>query len=254
MSDFRVKEPNIYEQLNQSLQKIDSTAPMLLSRVKSHLAECLKNVQIDIKETENEIKELRNKQRQAQQESNINPNPNNSKETGSKQKEEPSLNDLKNEESSKNQKLGELKNALSSLEHLQIRFNSKETQFNKTISDTQKGKQILNQFYEIAIKYVAYPKDGNTISKGNAQNKNTNNNKNFKGGKLIGDTFHFEKDGNLSQLKLDEIENNVKNTSEKGHKISINNISQFDFSMLEKNGYTIQKIESNEFSAYKNIK
>jgi ribulose bisphosphate carboxylase small subunit len=254
MSDFRVKEPNLFEQLNQSLQKIDSTTPMLLTKVKSHLAECLKNVKIDIIETENEIKELRSKQRQVQQESNINSNPNNSNETGNKQKEGPSLNDLKKEESGKNQKLGELKNAYSSLEHLQIRFNSKETQFNKTISETQKGKQILNQFYEIAIKYVSYPKVVNTISKGNSQNNKTNNTKNFKGGRLIGDTFHFEKDQYLSQLKLDEIENNVKYTFEKGHKISINNISQSDFSILEKNGYTIQKIESNEYSAYKNIK
>lgn len=258
MSDFRLQHPDLFLKLNQSLQMIDRTAPGILTRIKSHLEMSIKNIQIDIKETENEIKELKNKQREMQQASSNtnshNPSNNSGSGSGLGNSSGKSLNDLKSEEIQKSQKLEELKNALSTLGHLKIRFVSKETQLTKKISDSKDGQQKLKAFHDFAVKYMAFPKNGgNYVYNDTSQTGNSRDFSVFKGVKKIGDTFHYSNDGGLSQYKVDEIERNIKNSSEKGNKISINNISQSDFSVLEKNGYTIQKIDANEFSAYKNI-
>jgi hypothetical protein len=55
---------------------------------------------------------------------------------------------------------------------------------------------------------------------------------------------------------LDAILNQAKqnNTgSSSASKVSLGNISQSSFSLLEKNGFTIQKIGPNEFSAFKEL-
>jgi hypothetical protein len=262
MSDFRIKEPHLFVQLSQSLQQIEAIAPKVLSGVNSHLDRNIKAIFTDIKETENEIKDLKNQLREAQQsaenQSNStsqNSNGINTELTQSIDSNGPSIDELRSQLSQKNQKLQELKNALSTLEHLKARFINKESQFNKTISDSKNAKQILNSFYEVGLKYVAFSNNNlnNSIDR-NSQNGNQNNFKIFKDIERVGNTFHFRAKGGLSQSKVDEIEREIKNSSEKGNKISLDNISQSDFSMLEKNGYTIQKIDANDYSAYKNIK
>jgi len=258
MSDFRIKEPHLFVQLNQALQQIESISPRVLSGVKLHVEKNIKDIYVDIKETENEINDLKNQQRQAQQSAELQLNSNTSNESGTSQEhnqpEGPSSDELKILENQKNQKLQELKNALSTLEHLKIRFTTKETQFNKIISDSRNAKQILNAFYEIGMKYISFPNNNsnNSFDKNN-QSLNENKFNIFNDVKRVADTFHFEASGSINQSKIDEIERNIKNSSEKGNKISIDNISQSDFTMLEKNGYTIQKIDANDYSAYKNV-
>jgi hypothetical protein len=73
-----------------------------------------------------------------------------------------------------------------------------------------------------------------------------------------GDAFHFnlDKTSQVNQHMLDAILNQAKqnNTgSSSASKVSLGNISQSSFSLLEKNGFTIQKIGPNEFSAFKEL-
>ena len=70
---------------------------------------------------------------------------------------------------------------------------------------------------------------------------------------MLGNTFHFSTDQRLSQLSIQKLELEIKNSRQKGNKISIDNVSQLDFDLLKKQGYSIQEIKPNEFSAYKKI-
>jgi hypothetical protein len=57
-------------------------------------------------------------------------------------------------------------------------------------------------------------------------------------------------------MDIDSAMNNMKSVnqgSQKANKISFSEVSQSSFSILEKNGFTIQKIEPNKYSAYKEI-
>jgi len=254
MSNFKLKDPNLFLELSYSIQMIERTAPEILTKIKSHLNKCIELIKNNIKETDNEINKLRNKQRGFNQESL---NLKNEKKTNSEssQNQKPSLVDLKKSETNNSQKLQELKNTLSELEHLKIRFDGKVSQITKAIADARNGQQILKQFHEIALKYLAFPKHiENHLQRDTFQISNKNNFNVINDIKQIGDTFHYSNnDGGLSQFKVNEIERNIMNSSEKGRKISIDNISQSDFSVLEQNGYTIQKIDANQFTAYKNI-
>ena len=55
----------------------------------------------------------------------------------------------------------------------------------------------------------------------------------------------------LKQWAVEAKQNNTGASS--SSKVSLGNISQSSFSLLEKNGFTIQKIGPNEFSAFKEL-
>ncbi len=241
MSDIKINDIGVFGELKRGIGMIGQRMPNALSNVGSALESLKRDVIVDIKETEQEIEKQKKAAAQAEKE----------KSQGGGEAVGAGNEDPRAKMSQLNAKLGALKNALSNIDHLLIRFRQMKTKEGEVLSTIPKANLALDELEQIARAYLQMPATatGNSNSEGN-----------WGGGyspaseiRMIGDTFHFTRGSQLGQMQIDKLEQQSKQNIIKGNKISIDKVTSLDFTLLEKNGYKVQKIGPNDYSAYKMI-
>ena len=217
MSQWIINDIKLYSSLAQTLNEIGQQLPAIINESKTCLEQLHRDIEVDLKETSGQLKKT--------------------------PKENPE------EDSRLNQKIMSLKTILSSTEMLLNEHKSLESKTMDTNLLIQKGGVILQSFEQIGQTYL------NLNSNNNSSTNSTGelNTRRMDDVRLLGTTFHFSTDQRLSQFSLQKMELEIKNSRQRGNKISIDNVSQLDFDLLKKQGYSIQEIKPNEFSAYKKI-
>ncbi|MCE2711729.1 MAG: hypothetical protein LW688_04220 [Cryomorphaceae bacterium] len=218
MTQWVISDIMLYEQLAKTIDGVAQQLPSISEQNRDCLEQLRRDIEVDLKESIDQLSNL------------------------SKEDHE--------EKSRLNQKIETLKGLLSQTDMMLSRFRNLEGHHTEFMKLGQKAQSILNTFSQLGSSYLKLRAHGGSNV---SNNKGISQNKMIKGVRLLGDTFHFSKQNNLSQLTLQSLENDIKNSPQKGNKISIDKVSQSDFDLLEKNGYTIQQIRANEFSAYKTI-
>jgi len=110
----------------------------------------------------------------------------------------------------------------------------------------------LSQFESIARSYLnlSAHSNGATSSRSIGSNPSHLNQKT----ELIGDTLHVNWDNNnyINQLDIDRVIESLSHSEHRNaQKISFTGISQLNTSILEQNGFTIQPLGNNKYSAYR---
>lgn len=232
MSDFKVSNIQIFPGLSRSISSTCTQAPQLLSGVLTKLEELQEDLLIDRKETEQKLVDLKNQIRAASA-------------AGGRD------NGLNAKMSQLQRKLNLLKSAESKMQHLLQRITALLAKSHLIASSAKKADAILTQIGQVASKYLQLSLHSNNSSTDISKHSGTT----YVAPKIrvVGDTFHYSKENSISQMLIDQISRDVKQSGVKGNKISIDNISQLDFSVLEKNGFTISKIGPNQYSAFKDL-
>jgi hypothetical protein len=242
MSDIKINDITVFGELKRGIGMISQRMPGALSNTGSSLEGLKRDLLVDIKETEQEIDKQKRAAAQAEKEKSQGGG-----EAVAKENQVPRAN-----MSQLNAKLGALKNAFSNIEHLLIRFRQLKTKEGEVLSTIPKANLALDELEQIARVYLQMP-----ATKTGYSNFSTNGGDGYSTGsdiRMIGDTFHFTRGSQFEQMQIDKLELQAKQNNIKGNKISIDKVSSLDFSLLEKNGYQIQKIGPNDYSAYKMIK
>ncbi len=238
MSDIKINDLAVFGELKRGIGQLGQGLPGIVTNTNTSLESLKRDIAVDIKETEQEIEKQKKLASQAE---NI---PNQGTSRGQ--------DDPKAKLSQLNQKLGVLKNSLSSVEHLMIRSRQLKTKADDILNSTSKANQVLDSLEAVAREYLQLPAtntSGSSFSGGGPGNGNYSSS-NIR---MLGDTFHFTKGNQLGQSQIDNLERQAKQNGTKGNKISIDKVSSLDFNLLEKNGYKIQQIGPNDFSAFKMI-
>jgi hypothetical protein len=241
MSDIKINDITVFGELKRGIGMIGQRMPGALSNTGSSLEDLKRDVLVDIKETEQEIEKQKRAAAQAEKEKSQGGG-----EAIAKGNEDPRAN-----MSQLNAKLGALKNAFSNIEHLLIRFRQVKTKEGDVFSTVSKANLALDELEQIARAYLQMPATatGYSNSGGNGGDGYSPSSEI----RMVGDTFHFTRGSQLGQMQIDKLEQQAKQHNIKGNKISIDKVSSLDFSLLEKNGYKVQKIGANDYSAYKMI-
>lgn len=241
MSDIKINDIGVFGELKKGIGMIGQRMPSALSNVGSALESLKRDVLVDLKETEQEIEKQKKAAAQAEKE----------KSQGGGEAVVAGNEDPRAKMSQLNAKLGALKNAFSNIDHLLIRFRQMKTKEADFLSTVSKSNLVLEELEQIARTYLQMP----AIASGNSNSEG-----NWGGGystgseiRMVGDTFHFTRGSQLGQMQIDKLEQQSKQNIIKGNKISIDKVTSLDFTLLEKNGYKIQKIGPNDYSAYKMI-
>lgn len=259
MSEFIVKGPEVFMELRTTFDQVNQRIPSEIAKVPQIISDLLSKVNTDLIESTNELKtklaELADVKKQVEahknQQNNPQSNPNSDPNTGSDPSKKLAdlqrvIEDLKNKKS-------ELENAQSSLNHLLFQAKQCEMKVSQKISESKKGMSALNQFESIANNYLSISSSRSGSS--NGENGRGNSIYTKPNSELVGDTLHINNDKNyITQIDIDTALKSLNNSAnQKAQKISFSEVSQSSFSILEKNGFTIQKIEPNKYSAYKEI-
>jgi hypothetical protein len=252
MSDFIVNGPDVFTSLRKSMIDFHQQAPAILEQIQQAIEEVLIDLNKDQLETEGslmekskELEKLKNKTT-ASQDSKSNENLyQNITEEQEKQLEILRFNNYKQE----------LINAQGKIKLMGQRVQQLKSELNNHVIGSSKGLQALTEFADIANRYLqsgSLSAPINTTSDGS-------NDAHRKGviSEISGNTMHVKELDNINQLIIDNlIEEAGKYNLLIGNKIkkvSISNVSQFHFNMLEQNGFTIQKLAPNDYSAYKEL-
>jgi hypothetical protein len=217
MSQWIINDIKLYNSLAQTLNLIGQQLPIIINDSKTCLEQLYRDIEVDLKESNGQLKKI----------------PKEDYEQASKLR----------------QKIMSLKTILSSTEMLLNEHKTLESKTMDTNSLIQKGGVILKSFEQLGQTYL-------NLNKNNSSSTNLNGDlkiPSMNDIRLLGNTFHFSTDQRLNQFSLQKLESEIKNSHQIGNKISIDNVSQLDFDILKKQGYSIQEIKPNEFSAYKKI-
>lgn len=240
MTDFRVKDISIFSELTHNIELIEGNAPEQLSRVKESLEGLKRDIYVDVLQTREEIEEAKKNLRMAEAAAAM-----------SEKADLTEIRELRQKISHLSEKLQRLESAESQANSLIMKFNQTQNKFEGMIKNCCQAKDKLMAFDHLARQYLNM--SGNTSQKsggGKAGAKYQNDSADIR---LVGDTYHMTKKNQLQQSDLDRLENQLKSSNTKGNRISIDKITPSDFSLLEKNGYTIKEIKPNDYSAFKNI-
>jgi Mg2+ and Co2+ transporter CorA len=242
MSDFKVKAISIFSNLEMRFDQTDQHAPQALEAGKEAIEELKRDIQVNLVETKQELVSAKQELIAAHAMAALDKNADQSEIRRIQQ----SIQQLTN-------RLNSLENASAQIEALLSKYNQILGSFKHILKVCMPAKQELVLFENIAKKYLAM--HGNSHNHGGR--KSSSNEYNQKQDDIdvreVGDTFHYTRKDNLNQMDLDQLEGKLKEPGYKGSKISIDKISQNDFTLLEKNGYEISNIGPNEYSAYKEI-
>jgi hypothetical protein len=239
MSQFKVKSPDVFSELASAISTPCQKSPNLVNSF-IHLVEQFRdNLYTDLKETQTQAEQRSNEKKEA---------------SGNLEEEQSAQHDVNNFQ----QKESALKSAISQTDHLLMRLKGTQSRAFSMSSASTKGIQALNEFEKIARVYL---KGGNSSSSDRTSQFDRNGSsgeKSFSGIKQVGDSYHFDLDRTtqINQHTLDSLMYKAKQLNQganKANKVSIGNVSQSSFTMLEKNGFTIQKIGANDYSAFKEI-
>ena len=252
MSDFIVNGPDVFTRLRETIIHFYQEGPAILEQIHRAMEEVLMDLNKDQLETEGlltektkEFEKLKsNSSNQQDSKSNEN-HSQNIKEEQEKQHEIHRLNTYKQE----------LINAQANIKGLGQRVQQLKGELNTHVMGSNKGIQALIEFENIANKYLQYRRlneraSATTDLANNVHQKGLNT-------EITGNTLHVKKLNNLSQRDINEVtEEAVKYNlfnNNKILKVSISKVSKLDFNVLEQNGFTIQELAPNEYSAYKEL-
>lgn len=237
MTDFRIRDIRIFGDLKDAMLKVKSNIKPVLDSSNEALQSFLRDLQIDLKESESQLNDLKDKAR-----ATSNGNAPDKVAKAQRYCEETSQMDMK---------IQELKSSLSTTQHLLMRFDLLKRKMGDMEQITSMGVNALQSFEELGMRYLNITnthRSGNNFNQTNVHSTNSGDQL-----RLVGDTFHFSKQHYISQMDIQRLESEIRTGGQAGYKLSIDGINQLDFSMLNSNGFTIQKIGPNDYTAYKTI-
>lgn len=252
MSDFIVKDANIFFELKDCFIHINQSVPPKIQNSLTIIQDFIEKIKIEkieykkqIEDIKKEIEELNNEDKNKAQ---GNDEYDQEKSRGVKIK----LHKALQKEIDLNNKSHIIGSSLANFEHLITTLMNLEQKTRNVISDSQKGINALTEMGMLAQKYLSM-----SMNYSGSSNKTSTigTNESIIKNKIIGNTMHRDckKGERIDQMQLNSILKDFQNsnTNDRVEKLSINNVSQFDFSILEKNGFKIQETGSNTYSAYK---
>lgn len=255
MSEFIVKGPEVFLELRSAFEQVNQCIPLEIVKISQIINDLISKVNTDFIETTNELKTKSAELEKIKKQLEVNKSLKNAPETNQEKGNDPQkkFTELQKEiEDLKNKKQG-LENAQASLDHLLFQAKQCESKITQKITESKKGVDALTQFESIANNYlsISSSSSGHSIDGSGKSNTNYTNRK----AELVGDTLHINNlNTSITQIDIDDALKSIKNfENQKAQKISFSEVSQSSFSILEKNGFTIQKIEPNKYSAYKEI-
>jgi DNA repair exonuclease SbcCD ATPase subunit len=241
MTNLKIKDIGIFQEIVNNINQVVDIAPQLMKEVNKTLEDLKRDLLTNMNETKNEIKTLDAEIRelgQANQEGGQN---------------DSQVRELRDKLNYLNIRLQDLQNSSSKLDHIINLFKRSENKLIVMLSKMPNAISKLNAIQQISQKYLKINSSG--IDSGNNQSTRQNNGNESTIINVLGDTcnvkFKFGK--NITEMDLNAIENKLKSSDFKGNKISIDHVSQSDFNVLQKNGFTINKNGPNDFSAFKTI-
>jgi hypothetical protein len=236
MTDIKIKDIRVFSELEKGLSSVNQQIAPALDAAENSLRSFIHDLEVDLKESQTSVQKI-GKQSDAVKSGNATDKPAQEQE-------------LSREAGMLNQKIQELKSYISTSELLLVRFDTLKRKSDDMRISAEKGCAALGSFQELAQRYLKVPSsNGNSSITSGSVSQYSDNYKL----RELGDTFHFTSKGTISQFDLHHLENQVKSEVNKGNKLSIDGISQSDFAILESNGYTIQQIRPNEYSAFKTV-
>jgi hypothetical protein len=241
MSDWIVRNPDVFVQLAKAITSACQNAPQQLHQFVQLLEQYKEALFTDLKETQTQVQQ-RNNEVQDQ------------KKNGDWKQES----EARGEESQLKQKEEELKSALSSINLMLTKMKSTESRILAMRTSSSTGISSLSQMESLARTYISGGAGHNGSS---SAQKHTSSERHHDASNTltkVGDAFHFKLDSTsqLNQHMIDALMQQAKQHNlgaGSATKVSLGNVSQSSFSMLEKNGFTIQQIAPNEFSAFKEL-
>jgi chromosome segregation ATPase len=241
MTNLKIKDIGIFQEIANNINQVVNIAPQLMKEVNKALEDLKRDLFTNMMETKNEIKTVDAEIRELGQAD---------KEAGQNDSQ---VRELRDKLNYLNIRLQDLQNSSSELDHILTQFKHTNEKFEGMLSKMPNAISKLNAIQQISQKYLKINSSG--IDSGNNQSTRQNNGNESIQIKELGDTYNVKlKVGkNITEMDLNAIENKLKSSDFKGNKISIDHVSQSDFTVLQKNGYTINKNGPNDFSAFKTI-
>jgi len=241
MTNLKIKDIGIFQEIANNINQVVDIAPQLMKEVNKALEDLKRDLFTNMMETKNEIKTLDAEIRelgQANQEGGQN---------------DSQVRELRDKLNYLNIRLQDLQNSSSKLDHILTQFKHTNEKFMGMLSKMPNAISKLNAIQQIAQKYLKINSSG--IDSGNNQSTRQNNGNESYIIKVLGDTCNvkFKVGKNITEMDLNAIDNKLKSSDFKGNKISIDHVSQSDFNVLQKNGFTINNNGPNDFSAFKTI-
>ena len=241
MTNLKIKELGIFQEIAQNINQVNTQAPQLLNMVSNALDGLNRELFTNILETKKEIKTIELEINE------IGLANKDGKQNDNKEKE------LRNKLKYLQDRLNDLQNSSSKLDHILNQFKRLQDKLMSMLSKMPNAVGKLNAIQQIAQNYLNINSTGFDSAK--IQSTRQDNGIAPIQIKELGDTYNVKlKVGKtLNQGDLTAIESKLKLSDYKGNKISIDRVSQSDFNILQKNGYTINSNGPNDFSAFKNI-
>ena len=237
MTDIRIKDIHVFSELKEAMAQLEMQTSPVVSTTEECLREFHRDLEIDLKESLTQLRELQSSAQEAA--------------SGDDLDKASQAHNFGEEISRLNQKIQELKSSIGTTEHLLIRSGSLARKIADMTQSTAKAHIALQTFEQISLRYLKL----SSLNTQGSANTGNGSHTTFNSGQLmlVGDTFHFSKQNSISTIDIQRMENNIKSGNRNGNKLSIDGVSQSDFTMLENNGFTIQKIGPNDYSAFKTI-
>jgi hypothetical protein len=242
MTDINVKEISVFFNLSARFDETVKHAPPALDVIKQALEELKRDIHVNVLETKQELASAKQELMTAQATAALEEKPDYSE-----------IRRLQELISQLTERLHSLENASAHMDGLIFKYHQVQDKFGYVLKDCQPAKQKLMIFENISQKYLALHGGSHHNGGRKSSSKEYKHKIDDADVREVSDTYHYTKENNLTQMDLDNLEGKLNGPGYKGNKISIDRVSQNDFSLLEKNGYEISKVGPNEYSAFKKI-
>ena len=248
MSKLIVKGPEIFFGIRNAIHEFNCLIPDKVHQIILVINQLFESVEINLRETENQIDEKQTELRNLELNANT--------ETSESQNDDSSntnqINELNREINRLQQKFYDLQGSYSRVKFMKDKVNTIQRNIENDIHLSQKGIQALLSFEEISNQYLNIQKKPNT----NSSTNSTNGQPKGKIAKMVvGDTIHATLNQNyINQVDIDNLLTEIKGQfythNPSVRKLSFEKINSSNRSLFEKNGFTIQEIKPNVYSAY----
>ena len=235
MTDIKIRDIRVFPELREAMGQMIAQSNPLIDSAEENLRGFLRDLTTDLKESQTQLEELKDGAREASR--------------GDDPGKAAQAQKFGEEMSQMNQKIQELKSSMATTEHLLLRLDVMKRKMSDMTQTTQKAVGVLQQFEEIAMRYLKLSnihQSGSTNTQTGSQFQSNAGNL-----RLVGDTYHFSKENSLSAMDIQRLENEIKSGGIKGNKLSIDGVNPLDFDMLKNNGFTVQQIGPNDYTAFK---
>ena len=252
MSTFIVKSPDTFQKLYTCFKSTNENIPVGIDRILELFQEIITNLEKDLLETKNEQKKVEQELKHQNKPSNSDNSKHaseNSDNSGLEKRQE-----TQEKKSHLEKREQALIHATTEIKQMLQKINALKKEFLGVQKQSTKGINALIEFEKLATMYL-----GINTSSGASSNKNTSSNNSTQNDpyELIGNTVHISNPNtSINQRSIDNALQQAKtlNLGNKNvNKVSFSNVPQTSFNVLKQNGFTIQQIEPNKFSAYKEL-